>query len=57
MQTIRQGKARHHMVMGFFAILVLAVGLFLIPRQDEYAVMLVRDGRYEEATRILLPMR
>ena len=57
MQTIRQGKARHYMVMGFFAILVLAVGLFLIPRQDEYAVMLVRDGRYEEATRILLPMR
>jgi len=48
---------RHIIVTGVIAIFALAGGFLLIPRQDEYVAMLTRDGRYEEASRLLLSMR
>jgi tetratricopeptide (TPR) repeat protein len=48
---------RHIVVTGIIAIFALAGGVLLIPRQDEYVAMLARDGRYEEAWRMLLSMR
>src|SRR5258707_10732407 len=48
---------RHIIATGVVAIFALAGGFLLIPRQDEYVAMLTRDGRYEEASRMLLSMR
>jgi len=48
---------RHIIVTGVIAIFALAGGFLLIPRQDEYVAMLTRDGRYEEASRMLVSMR
>ena len=48
---------RHIIATGVVAIFALASGFLLIPRQDEYVAMLTRDGRYEEASRMLLSMR
>ena len=48
---------RHIIVTGVIAIFALAGGFLLIPRQDEYVAMLTRDGRYEEASRMLLSLR
>ena len=48
---------RHIIVTGVIAIFALAGGFLLIPREDEYVAMLTRDGRYEEASRMLLSMR
>ncbi|MBO0837167.1 MAG: tetratricopeptide repeat protein, partial [Actinobacteria bacterium] len=42
---------------GAIAIVALGGGFLLIPRQDEYVAMLMRDGRYEEASRMLQSMR
>src|SRR5258706_14876316 len=48
---------QHIIATGVVAIFALAGGFLLIPRQGEYVAMLTRDGRYEEASRMLLSMR
>lgn len=42
---------------GAVAALTLGIGWLLIPRADEHVTMLVRDGRYVEATNALVAMR
>jgi tetratricopeptide (TPR) repeat protein len=47
----------HGIATATIAVLALAGGFLLIPRQDEFVAMLARDGRYEEASHMLLSMR
>jgi tetratricopeptide (TPR) repeat protein len=48
---------RHRILMIVLATVVLVVGLLLIPRRDEHLTMLARDGRFEDALRIVAQMR
>lgn len=47
----------HRFLIAVLAASVLLAGLMLIPRSDEHLTMLTRDGRYEEAARMLAAMR
>lgn len=47
----------HNLLIGLLAIVVLAAGLLLVPRQEEQVTMLARDGYYEKASLELMRMR
>ena len=47
---------RRLIVTSFIAILSLAGGFLLVPRQDEYVTMLARDGHYQQALDMLFSM-
>lgn len=47
---------RHHVLMIGVVVLALAAGIQFMPRGNERATMLMRDGRYEEAIRELVAL-
>ena len=48
---------RSRIIVAMLAALILLAGLLLIPRHDEHLTMLTRDGRYDEASRLIAAMR
>lgn len=48
---------RSRIIVAMLAALILLAGLLLIPRRDEHLTMLTRDGRYDEASRLIAAMR
>ncbi|MFM1816836.1 MAG: hypothetical protein RLZ98_3531 [Pseudomonadota bacterium] len=44
---------RYSIFVGLIALATLLAGLYLVPQQAERATMLARDGRYEEALKLL----